>query len=52
LLEPYFGPDIITFVEWPERAESMAELAGRAVARHVTLAHAGGDRRTLEVRGA
>ncbi len=22
LLDPYFGPDTITFVEWPERAES------------------------------
>jgi tRNA threonylcarbamoyladenosine biosynthesis protein TsaE len=52
LLDPYFGADTITFVEWPERVESVAELAGRAIARHVTLAHAGGDRRRLEVRGA
>src|SRR3954464_1455845 len=22
LLDPYFGPDTVTFVEWPERAES------------------------------
>ena len=51
LLDPYFGPETITFVEWPERAESMALLATRGVARHVTLAHAGGDRRTIEVRG-
>jgi tRNA threonylcarbamoyladenosine biosynthesis protein TsaE len=50
LLDPYFGPDTITFVEWPERAESEALLGGRAIARHVTLAHAGGDRRTIEVR--
>lgn len=49
LLDPYFGPDIVTFVEWPERAESEAMLGGRAIARHVTLAHAGGDRRTIEV---
>ena len=49
LLEPYFGPDTITFVEWPERAESEALLGGRAIARRVTLAHAGGDRRTIEV---
>jgi len=49
LLDPYFGPDTITFVEWPERAESEALLGGRAIARHVTLAHAGGDRRTIEV---
>jgi tRNA threonylcarbamoyladenosine biosynthesis protein TsaE len=52
LLDPYFGADTITFVEWPERAESIAELAGRGVARHVTLAHAGGDTRAIEVRGA
>jgi tRNA threonylcarbamoyladenosine biosynthesis protein TsaE len=52
LLDPYFGPDTITFVEWPERAESITELASRGVARHVTLAHAGGDRRKIEVRGA
>jgi tRNA threonylcarbamoyladenosine biosynthesis protein TsaE len=49
LLDPYFGPDTITFVEWPERAESEALLGGRAIARHVTLAHAGGDRRTIVV---
>jgi tRNA threonylcarbamoyladenosine biosynthesis protein TsaE len=50
LLDPYFGPDRITFVEWPERAESEALLGGRGIARHVTLAHAGGDRRRIEVR--
>jgi tRNA threonylcarbamoyladenosine biosynthesis protein TsaE len=49
LLDPYFAPDTITFVEWPERAESEELLGGRAIARHVTLAHAGGDRRTIEV---
>jgi tRNA threonylcarbamoyladenosine biosynthesis protein TsaE len=52
LLDPYFGPDTVTFVEWPERAESAALLGGRAIARHVTLAHAGGDRRTIEVQPA
>jgi len=52
LLDPYFGTDVVTFVEWPERAESVALLGGRAIARHVTLAHAGGDRRLIEVRGA
>ena len=49
LLDPYFGPAIVTFVEWPERAESIELLGGRAVARRVRLAHAGGDRRTIEV---
>ena len=52
LFDPYFGDDTITFVEWPERAESVLLLGGRAIARHVTLAHAGRDRRTIEVRGA
>jgi tRNA threonylcarbamoyladenosine biosynthesis protein TsaE len=50
LLDPYFGSDTITFVEWPERAESEAMLGGRAIARHVTLEHAGGDHRRIEVR--
>ena len=49
LLDPYFGPDTVTFVEWPERAESEELLGGRAIARHVTLAHAGGDEREIEV---
>ena len=49
LLDPYFGPDTITFVEWPERAESEALLGGRAIARRVALAHAGGDRRTIVI---
>jgi tRNA threonylcarbamoyladenosine biosynthesis protein TsaE len=52
LLDPYFGPDTVTFVEWPERAESDALLGGRGIARHVTLEHAGGDRRRIEVREA
>ena len=52
LLDPYFGEDTVTFVEWPERAESALLLGGRAIARHVMLAHAGGDRRTIEVRDA
>lgn len=48
LLDPYFGPDLVTFVEWPERAGLEALLGERRIARHVALAHAGGDRRTLE----
>ena len=50
LLDPYFGPDTVTFVEWPEQAEDDAAAAGgRPVAHRVRLAHAGGDRRTAEV---
>lgn len=50
LLDPYFGPDVISFVEWPEQAGSdIAAAAGRPVARRVTLAHAGGDARAVQV---
>lgn len=39
LLDPFFGPDTVTFVEWPGPMEGT---------RRVTLAHAGGDRRRVE----
>jgi tRNA threonylcarbamoyladenosine biosynthesis protein TsaE len=48
LLDPYFGPDTVTFVEWPEREGLGALLGERRIARRVSLAHAGGDRRRLE----
>jgi len=48
LLDPYFGPDLVTFIEWPERTGLDALLGERRIARHVSLAHAGGDHRTLE----
>jgi tRNA threonylcarbamoyladenosine biosynthesis protein TsaE len=48
LLDPYFGADVVTFVEWPERAGLDALLGERPIARRVALAHAGGDRRRLE----
>ena len=47
LLDPYFGPELITFVEWPERRGLDALLGERRVVRHVALAHAGGDRRRV-----
>jgi tRNA threonylcarbamoyladenosine biosynthesis protein TsaE len=47
LLDPYFGPELITFVEWPERRGLDALLDERKVVRHVALAHAGGDSRVL-----
>ena len=47
LLDPYFGPELITFVEWPERQGLDALLGERKVVRHVALAHAGGDARVL-----
>jgi tRNA threonylcarbamoyladenosine biosynthesis protein TsaE len=46
LLEDYLGAQRIAFVEWPEAGAS--ELAHARV--RVTLAHAGGDRRRIEVR--
>jgi len=45
LLAEYLGPDRVAFVEWPERAAE--ELHGARIS--VTLRHAGGDRRTLEL---
>ena len=44
LLDPYFGPDTITFVEWPEHGEP-----SRPATHRVTLAHAGGDAREVSV---
>lgn len=49
LLADYFGPDTITFVEWPEGAEEELADLGH-IARSVRLSHGGGDRRTVEVR--
>jgi tRNA threonylcarbamoyladenosine biosynthesis protein TsaE len=45
LLDDYLTPDAISFIEWPEIAGS--ELEG--VTSRVRLAHAGGDRREIEV---
>jgi tRNA threonylcarbamoyladenosine biosynthesis protein TsaE len=46
LLEDYLGPERIAFVEWP--AEGEAELTEPRLV--VTLRHAGGDRREIEVQ--
>lgn len=45
LLDDYLGPDRIAFVEWPEAGG--AQFA--AAALRLTLTHAGGDRRRIEV---
>jgi tRNA threonylcarbamoyladenosine biosynthesis protein TsaE len=45
LLDDYLTPDAISFVEWPEAGPS--ELG--AVALRITLRHAGGDAREIEV---
>jgi tRNA threonylcarbamoyladenosine biosynthesis protein TsaE len=47
LLEEFFAPGTVAFVEWPEQAED-AWPPGRVAAR-VRLAHLGGDRRAVEV---
>jgi tRNA threonylcarbamoyladenosine biosynthesis protein TsaE len=45
LLDDYLGPGRIAFVEWPERdASELADARAR-----VTLTHAGGDRRQVEL---
>jgi tRNA threonylcarbamoyladenosine biosynthesis protein TsaE len=47
LLDPFFTEDAIAFVEWPEHA---ADAWPRGRVKHrVRLAHAGGDRRRIEV---
>ena len=45
LLDDYLGPDRIAFVEWPETGAAQFATA----AMRVTLTHAGGDRRRIEV---
>jgi len=45
LLDDYVTDDAVTFIEWPEIA---GDDVG-AVAARVRLAHAGGDRREIEV---
>jgi tRNA threonylcarbamoyladenosine biosynthesis protein TsaE len=48
LLDDYLGPDMITFIEWPQGFGD--QLAGRdARLRRVRLQHAGGDRRIVEL---
>lgn len=45
VLDDFLGPDRVTFVEWPH--DELTSLEGlRAV---VTLAHAGGDAREIEI---
>ncbi len=47
LLDPFFAPDAAVFIEWPEHAEGA--WPPERVAHRVRLAHAGGDRRVIEV---
>jgi tRNA threonylcarbamoyladenosine biosynthesis protein TsaE len=45
LLDPFFAPDAIAFVEWPECAPGA--WPEERVARHVHMEHAGGDEREI-----
>lgn len=47
LLEDYLTPQRIGFVEWPAAGEPAIDR----VAARVSIAHAGGDRRRIEVAG-
>ena len=47
LLDPFFAPDAIAFVEWPEHGPGA--WPEERVAHRVHLAHAGGDERSIEV---
>ena len=48
LLDPFFGPNTITFIEWPERAVD-SELLRDRVTRVVKLEHLGGDTRQIKL---
>jgi tRNA threonylcarbamoyladenosine biosynthesis protein TsaE len=47
LLDPFFAPGTIAFVEWPEHADGA--WPPERVAHRVRLAHAGGDQRRIEI---
>jgi tRNA threonylcarbamoyladenosine biosynthesis protein TsaE len=47
LLDEYFAPEAIVFVEWPEHAEDA--VPQERVKHRVRLAHNGGDERTIEI---
>jgi tRNA threonylcarbamoyladenosine biosynthesis protein TsaE len=47
LLDDYFAPEAIVFVEWPEHATDA--IPPERVAHRVRLAHAGGDTRRIEI---
>jgi tRNA threonylcarbamoyladenosine biosynthesis protein TsaE len=49
LLEEYFEPGAVVFIEWPRAAEP--ELEQRRIALRMNLVHLGGDRRRIAVAG-
>jgi tRNA threonylcarbamoyladenosine biosynthesis protein TsaE len=48
LLADYLGPDRVAFIEWPAVAVHELTQLG-ALIRRVTLSHAGGDARIVEI---
>ena len=49
LLDDYLRPDSISFVEWPDVAGAIELVDGVTVALRVSMRHAGGDRREIEL---
>jgi tRNA threonylcarbamoyladenosine biosynthesis protein TsaE len=49
LLDDYLTPDAIAFVEWPEAAAGRLAADGARIATEVTISHAGGDAREIEI---
>jgi tRNA threonylcarbamoyladenosine biosynthesis protein TsaE len=49
LLDDYIRPDSIAFVEWPEVGGTEPELAATGRVVRVTIRHAGGDAREVEI---
>jgi tRNA threonylcarbamoyladenosine biosynthesis protein TsaE len=48
LLADYMGPDLVTFVEWPQGAEGAIEAIA-PIAATVRIEHVGGDRRSVRI---
>jgi tRNA threonylcarbamoyladenosine biosynthesis protein TsaE len=48
LLADYLGPETIAFIEWPQSGEQAIAGIARIAAR-VRIAHAGGDRRQVQI---
>jgi tRNA threonylcarbamoyladenosine biosynthesis protein TsaE len=49
LLADYLRADTISFVEWPRDIDVLSRYA--RIAARVSIAHAGGDRRTVSIEG-
>ena len=49
LLDDYLTPDAISFIEWPEVVGGRLVAEGVRISAEVTIRHAGGDRREIEI---